>query len=645
MPRWHHALSRAVLGTLLSLPLWAGGPPLSERVVAYRIDGAYDPKAHTVTATETLTYTNRTGQALDRFPFHLYLNGFQPKATWIKEAHRDGSRDFGGNSGWEEKFTGANEIRSIEVDGMGDVKAHMRFISPDDGNPDDRTVFEVTLPKPVSPGASVTFRIGFKATFPEVVARTGYKRDFLLAGQWFPKVGVWWKGQWNCHQFHASTEFFADYGTFDVNLTLPSSHHFGSTGVVIGEKDNGNGTKTISVHAEDVHDFAWTADTRYVVTEDSVTVPSGKKRILVLMQPGRESSCRRYIEALKGTMQKFEEWYGPYPYPQITVVDPPHGAGGAGGMEYPMFITAGSSWKDLMGMRIPEIVTEHEFGHQYWYGMVGTNEFEEAWLDEGINSYTEVKIMDALYGKDTSVMAFPFAHAGERHLQRLSYLGAADTDPMTRKGWQFMNGGAYGGITYGKTATVLLTLEHVVGEAKLREAIHTYFMRYRFKHPTAEDFFATINEVTGQDLSWYWDQAVKGTAKFDYRIRRASSEPRDWFAKPGASSKKSEVVYTSQVIVHRKGEFTFPVTLVATFENGEVIREAWDGKDRWRRWEWEKATKLVSAEVNADGQLMLDGNPFNDSYVVKADTRAKSKLGTYWMAVSHWVGSLFSWLV
>ena len=103
-----------------------------------------------------------------------------------------------------------------------------------------------------------------------MVARTGYKRDFLLAGQWFPKVGVWWKGQWNCHQFHASTEFFADYGTYDVNITLPSSFHFGSTGVVTGEKQNGDGTKTVSAHAEDVHDFAWTADPRYVVTEESV---------------------------------------------------------------------------------------------------------------------------------------------------------------------------------------------------------------------------------------------------------------------------------------------------------------------------------------------------------------------------------------
>ncbi len=646
MTRWSVCLFRplALLAGAM-LPLLAGSPPLSDRVVAYRIEGTYDPKAHTVTALETLTYVNKTGQALDRFPFHLYLNGFQPKATWIKEAHRDGSRDFGGNSGWDAKKTGSQEIQSFEVEGMGDLKGQLQFIRPDDGNPDDRTVVEVKLPKPVAPGASITFKIGFKATFPEVIARTGYKRDFLMAGQWFPKVGVFWKGQWNCHQFHASTEFFADYGTYDVKLTLPASYHFGSTGVVTSEKVNGDGTKTVTARAEDVHDFAWTADPRYVVTEDDVLLPSGKKHIRVLMQAGRAPSTARYLQALKGTMQKFEEWYGPYPYPQITVVDPPHGADGAGGMEYPMLITCGTSWKMPKGAMLPELVTEHEFGHQYWYGMVGTNEFEDAWLDEGLNSYSEVKVLDALYGRTTGVLNFPFATAGGRSLQRLSYSGVADFDPMTRNGWQYATGNAYGGTTYGKTATVLLTLEHLIGEAKVQEALRVYFMRFRFKHPTEEDFMATVNEVAGQNLDWFWNQAVKGTARLDYRVRKVNVERADWYAASGADAGKGAVSYRSEAMVHRKGDFVYPVTLVATFDNGEVVKESWDGQDRWRRWEWVRPAKLVSVEINPDQAILLDLNRFNDSYVVKADTRATSKLGTYWMTISQWASQLLAWLV
>jgi aminopeptidase N len=632
----------ACLAALPLLPL-AAGAPLSDRIVAYKIDGRYDAKAHVVTATETLTYVNKTGQALDRFPFHLYLNGFQPKATWIKEAHRDGSRDFNSGSGWDPKKTGAQEIQSFEVEGMGDLKGALRFVAPDDGNPDDRTVVEVQLPKAIAPGASVTFRIGFKATFPEVVARTGYKRDFLLAGQWFPKVGVWWKGQWNCHQFHASTEFFADYGTYDVTLTLPASHVFGSTGVVTREHANADGTKTITAHAEDVHDFAWTADPRYVLSEDDVQVPSGRKHIRVLMQPGREDSARRYVQALKGTMTKFEEWYGPYPYPQITVVDPPHGGGAAGGMEYPMFITADTNWLMPKGALLPEIVTEHEFGHQYWYGLVGSNEFEHAWMDEGLNSYSEVKVMDALYGRTTSAIQMPFGHLGERSLQRLTYSSASDADPMSRNGWQYMTGNSYGGVTYGKTATVLLTLEHLIGEAKVQEALRVYFLRFRFKHPTEEDFFATVNEVAGQDLGWYWQQAVRGTATLDYRVLRARSTPTEWYAKPSSPSKPG-ARFDSQVIVHRKGDFVYPVTIQATFDNGEVVRERWDGQDRWHRWEWTKPARLVSAEVNADGAILLDLNRFNDSYTVSADSRATRKVGGYWTVLTQWASQLLSWL-
>ena len=151
-------------------------------------------------------------------------------------------------------------------------------------------------------------------------------------------------------------------------------------------------------------------------------------------------SAARYIETVKGTLQKFDEWYGPYPYDRITMVDPPHGAFQAGGMEYPTLITLDTSWFTPKSVLEPELVTEHEFGHQYWYGMVATNEFEEAWLDEGINSYTEVKIMDALYGAGADVANLPYGTLSEREMQRLGYNLTADTDPLTTPAWKFLNG-------------------------------------------------------------------------------------------------------------------------------------------------------------------------------------------------------------
>src|SRR5271157_5724671 len=198
--------------------------PLSQRVVAYQIEAKYDSAQHTVDATETLTYRNLTGQPLNHFPFHLYLNAFQPKSTYAREAHRDSSFRSSLFENWNPEDYGSNEVTSFEVVGMGDLTKQMKFISPDDGNPDDKTVFEVQLPHPVAPGQDVQFKLKFRAKFPEVADRTGYKRTFLLARQWFPKVGVWWHGAWNCHQFHALTEFFADFGTYDVKITLPKNY-------------------------------------------------------------------------------------------------------------------------------------------------------------------------------------------------------------------------------------------------------------------------------------------------------------------------------------------------------------------------------------------------------------------------------------
>jgi len=646
----HRALSLFTTGVLYCASAMAQSPfapkvsgPLSQRVVAYQIDAKYDPAKHMVEATETLTYRNLTGQQLDRFPFHLYLNAFQQKSTWIHEAHRDGNFRTSSLDKWKPEDYGANEVTSFEVVGMGDLTKQMKFISPDDGNPDDKTVFEVKLPRPVAPGQDVQFKIKFKATFPEVIARTGYKRTFLLAGQWFPKVGVWWHGQWNCHQFHAMTEFFADFGTFDVNITLPKNYVIGATGVQVSDADNGNGTKTVAYHAEDVHDFAWAADPNFKVVDGQFNGSVGPVRIRLLTYDSHKSSWQPYIYSAKESMKRFDEWYGPYPYAQLTVVDPPHGAGEAGGMEYPTFITGDSGWFIPKGVHLIDLVTEHEFGHQYWYGMVATNEFENGWLDEGINSYTEMKVLDNMYGENASAINLLGAQLGDRGLQRMSYLDVADTDSLSRSSYTDMSIGTYGGVTYGKTATMLVSLEAIVGEQTLKNALHTYFMRYRFTHPTQEDFMRTVNEVAGRDLQWFWTQAVYGTQVLDYEVLRADSNPTNWYDE-NATEKKGETTYETQVILHRKGDFVFPVEAEVKFDNGESARERWDGKDRWVRYVYRKKAQVESVQIDPDYQVTLDRDYLNNSHVTKSQRGATAKIATYWMFLTQFLAQFLSWL-
>jgi hypothetical protein len=618
----------------LALPLAAQAPqPLSSRVVAYQIDARLDAVKKTIDATETLTYQNLSGQPLDTFPFHLYLNAFQPKSSVSRELHRgDPEREL------KDEERGAIEIKKLEVDSIGDLTSQLRFVHPDDDNADDRTVAELKLPKPIAPGQSVTFRITFHDRLPQVTMRTGYRRNFYLVGQWFPKVGVWWHGAWNCHQFHANTEFFADFGTYDVKVTVPRNFVTGSSGDEVATVNNPDGTKTVNYRGEDIHDFAWTADPNYRVVEDNWKGSAANVHIRLLMQPGHMDQASRYMSALKGTLDHFDRWYGPYPYDRVTVVDPAPGALAAGGMEYPTFITAGTSWLVGKGVLLPEGVVEHEFGHQYWYGMVATNEFEEAWMDEGINTYTEFKIMDSLYGRN-SMLNYPVLTGSDADSQHRGYARVVQNDPITRKAWQFLGGGSYGGLSYAKTGAALLTLEAIIGEDTLRRALNTYFLRYRFTHPTGEDFFKTVNEVAGQDLRWFWDQAFYGTQVLDYEILSASSEPVD------PDAKESDKVYRSEIVVHRKGDFIFPVEVEIRFDNGEKIRERWDGRDRWIRYTYQKKAKVVSAEVDPGHRIALDVDFFNNNRLVKGDTGARRKIANYWTMVTQFLAAAASWLV
>jgi hypothetical protein len=625
--------------------------PMSQRIVHYEIDAKYDATKHSVDATEVLTYHNLTGQALDHFPFHLYQNAFQPKSTWIREAKIEGSRDTAYDT-WDDKEYGSEEIKNIEVIGEGDLTGQLQYVAPDDGNRDDKTVVDVRVPKPIAPGAYVQFKIAFQTKFPETQARSGWKRDFTLGGQWFPKVGVWWHGAWNCHQYHATTEFFADFGVYDVKLTVPQNEVVGASGVLVEEKNNADNTKTATYHGDDIHDFAWTASPRYKVRESVYEAQMGPVKLRFLMQPAHWSQAERHERITRQTLDHFEQWYGPYPYKTLTVVDPEPGSA-AGGMEYPTFITGETSWFMPDGLYLPEVVVEHEFGHQYWYGMVATNEFEDAWMDEGINSYTEVKVLDSVLGRNTSILNVARATLGEREEQRLSYISVADRDPMAQKAYDYYSFNSYGGVTYGKTASVLLTLESIIGEDAMAKAMHAYFMKYRFTHPTKEDFLKTIEEVSGKDLRWYFNQAVYGSQVMDYEVLKVDSFPVNWFEEKkqrkaekkdkDKGKDKDDTLYQSYVTVHRKDDFVMPVEVEIKFDNGEKIREHWDGQSRWTRFSYQKKAKVVSAELDPDHSVQIDRNDFNNSFVVEPNAKPTNKLSNYWVFVTQWIGQALAW--
>ncbi len=629
---------------LLALSAWGqvsavnspDGKPLSDRVVAYWIDATLNTAAKTLDATEILEYRNDSDQPLSTFPFHLYFNAFRPQSTFSGESHRDGTNILYANG-----EQGAMDVSSISAEGYGDLTQSMKFTAPDDGNREDHTVMEITLPKPLAPGDAVRFHLAFHDKFPLSVARNGYKRDFIMGGQWFPKIGIWWHGAWNCHQYHADTEFFSDFGTYNVNLTLPQRYTVGASGIQTDERSNADGTKTLSFRGEDIHDFAWAASPHFQVADDSFENSLGTVRLHALVLASHAAQTQRYLSTLKQSMQKFDEWYGPYPYKQMTLIDPEPDSE-IGGMEYPTLITGGTDWWSPSWLPFGQDATvAHEYGHQYWYGMVATNEFVEPWLDEGINSYSESKVMASLFGVNTSALNARTLYASDAETERISYLHRPDEDPIARPAWQFAGSSSYGCIVYGKTSTALTTLEAVLGEGTLRQALRVYFTRYRFKHPTATDFLHTVEEVSGRnDLEPYFAQAIYGTEMLDYSVDSLTSVPSEWWKGKDANGQ-----YHTSVLVRRKGGFVLPVKLEVGFDDGSKEQATWDGKDRWMRFSWDKASRAVYAQVDPDGIVSLDANSFNNSYTLQPNRTARLKLTNYWVLAQQLLAQWLSFLV
>lgn len=664
------------LGMMLCLPFQLKAQPvifkmpLSPRIANYDIDVKLDPEKKLLHGREKLTWRNTSTDRITELQFHLYLNAFRnTKSTFMNESggsHRGYRID---DEGW-----GYIEVDRIQLATGEEITSQKEFIQPNNDDLDDKTVMRVPLPRPLLPGRSVTLDIDFTAKLPEPpFARTGAKKEYFFVGQWFPKIGVYIDGAWNCHQFHRNSEFFADFGVYNVHITVPKENIVGATGIEVGVTDNGDGTATHYYRAEDVHDFAWTTSPEFI----EVTGTSQDVNIRILMQPDHIGQAQRHLDAAKTAVEYFQNWYGDYPYPNLTVVDPRRGAGGSGGMEYPTLITAGTSYGIPEGLRMVEMVIIHEFGHNYWYGMVASNEFEEAWLDEGINSYSELQIFADHYGPVGDIIDVLGIKINDQQFHRLAYIMNPDIDTVVQKSWEYYSFNSYGVNSYQKPALMLTTLQNYLGKDIMQTIMRTYFDRWKFKHPKTRDFIDIANEVSGQDLSWFFDQALFTTKKLDYSVSSVfTRQPKkekgydftlsilepdttetdsseldigadsislalqpDTVAMASDSSdttksKKQPKIYHSGVNIRQLCDFTFPVEIEVVFENGEKIREYWDGKGLWKKYRYTRPTKLVSATVDPDNKIPIDLNFTNNSQAVKRSAKGINKLSIrflFWM--------------
>jgi hypothetical protein len=607
-------------------------PARSPRNANYTIAARLDPPSRTLKGEGLLTWRNISARPADTLQFHLYWNAWRnTRSTWMRERQLAGDDTLAQRPEPDWGWIDVTSMKRIATDGAPlDVTSTLRFIAPDDGNTEDRTVMEVPLDTPVAQGETINVQIAWSAYVPRTFSRTGRIGDFYFLAHWFPKIGVLEDSGWNTHQFHAATEFFADFGTYDVRLTVPARWVVGASGLERGRRDERDGTATHHYYAEDVHDFAWTTSPDYLertATFEHPTLPPVAMRLL--LQPEHAGQADRHFDATRAALKYYGEWYGPYPYSHVTIVDPAWQSG-AGGMEYPTLFTAGTRWLAPRRVAQPEGVTVHEAGHQFWYGVVASNEFEHAWMDEGLNTFSTARTLEQFFQPHYQVRRYfggfvpwvfydlPLNRATDGN-RLTGYRAVARADAQTTPTWQYWPGSA-SAITYNKTALWLHTLERMLGWDVLQRILSTYYSRWAFRHPRPEDFFTVVNDVSGRDLTWFFDQVYRSSSVFDYGIDVLRSEPMldrghfgDADRRAFASAAGSRDRYRTSVVVRRFADGVFPVAVRIVFEDGEDLRWKWDGREQWKLFEVERPVRAVSAQVDPDRVLLLDVDYTNNS--------------------------------
>jgi hypothetical protein len=466
------------------------------------------------------------------------------------------------------------------------------------------------------------------------------------------RVGPPGAERWECRPFHANAEFFADFGTYDVTLTVPSTEAVAATGVLVGTSDSPGGTRTFTYRAEDVHDFAWMADPYMNVLKGEATAEDGKDgkvEVRVYYRGEQRDYAQRHLDAAIGTIERMSKTFTPYPWSIMTVIDPPVDAMfGAGGMEYPTLVTtAGDSVFARPGMHLPEYVTVHEVGHNWFQGLLASNEVEEAWLDAGVNVWADGMAMDDLYGPRTSAVDWMGWQAEVFELRRaIAGDPSSVPSPVAAAAYAFVDQAAYGEQSYATTMRALRTLELTVGSTRFTAAMKAYAGEWAFKHPTGRDLFDVLSrELGGQDLAWFYDPVFQHTGGLEPSVRstacRPYHEPRGVFGEGPNRRTYTETerpdtgAWSCEVVVQNPGTVHVPIDVEIRFADGSMQRELWDDRGtsgNWKRFAIQRSSRITEVLLDPDGKLQLD-QPTTHHTRIDGDGAAA-------LRAAAWIGSL-----
>ncbi len=544
-----------------------------QQEVDYKIVVSLDDKTHTLRGNIEMVYHNNSPDELDTIYMHLWPNAYATRQThYAKQEVRNGSTKF--------QFAKKSDLGRIDslnwtIDGVSVVA------EPYQNEPD---MVVIKLPKRLRLGGSITIATPMRVDIPETFSRLGHVGESYQMTQWYPKPAVYDVWGWHPIPYLDQGEFFSEFGSFDVTISLPQNYVVGATGTLetasevawlrdkvkesesLLEAATGSKTdfpkssaemKTIRYTAKKVHDFAWFADKRFYVQHQDVRLSSGRKvdAWAMFTDTDRELWRDSGVHYVARGLLKYSEVVGEYPYPHATAVQSALSAGA--GMEYPMITVIGSS----RSAKVLDEVIIHEVGHNWFYGILASNERDFAWMDEGFNTYVENRYMAAFYPNEPNTMGLPakIFHGRGINFAQLSYRFLAergnDVAPSTNS--ELMDGANYGLMSYYKTELMLRWLELYVGTDTFDLAMHQYYDTWKFKHPYPEDVRSVFERVTKRDLSWFFDDQFARSGYVNYQITEVRKDGD-----------------TYSVTIVSDGNATAPMPICAV-KAGKTIKTVW----------------------------------------------------------------------
>jgi len=533
------------LSSLISNQLLAQTDYFQQRV-NYQINVKLNDVKHELLAYETIEYANNSPSSLEFIYFHLWPNAYKNNSTaFAKQELENGSTWFHFSKPEDRGY-----IDSLDFKVNGETVKW-------EYDKDNIDICKLVLNTPLKSGEKIIITTPFHVKIPICFSRLGHTKQQYQISQWYPKPAVYDKYGWHQFPYLNMGEFYSEYGTFDVSITLPENYVVGATGNLMNEDEklwldkkadetknkisfdkkdmkfpeSSLKHKTLNYHEENIHDFAWFADKRYNVFKGEVILPKSGRKVTTwtMFTNDCADEWRNSITFVSDAVFYYSKWYGEYPYNNCTAVRGSLEAGGA--MEYPTITVVGNVGNALM----VENATMHEVGHNWFYGILGFNEREFPMLDEGINTFSERRYMLTKYpDKKLYEIGLPEGIAGAVGLKDIPFkkyyemlylvLARTNVDQPQKIHSVDLTQYNYGGVIYHKSALTYNYLLNYLGEDTFNKAMQTFYEQWKFKHPYPQDLKKCFEEVTGKNVSWYFDDILGTSKKIDYAITNVKND-------------------------------------------------------------------------------------------------------------------------